>query len=150
MESEFESLNIDSIEVANAIRYLATEESVDLNMTKIHKLLYISYGLYLAKYSKRITTEHPHIWPFGPVFPRVHKHVFLSDKIEEINNIPNDVIEVIQLALRVFGKFSASKLSAWSHMENSPWDKTVKENDGKWNIPMKDSYIKDYFSVFVK
>lgn len=152
MESEFESLNLDSIEVANAIRSLAKEESVDLNMTKIHKLLYVSYGLFLAKYSKRLTKEFPHIWPFGPVFPRVHSNVSLDDEIKPINKdvFSEDVLDIIRLVLRTFGKYSASKLSAWSHLPDSPWDKTVKESDGKWNIPMKDSYIKEYFSVFVK
>lgn len=73
--SEFESLNLDSIEVANAIRFFAREQNVDLNMTKIHKLLYISYGVFLARENARLTDEHPQAWPFGPVFPRVHKHV---------------------------------------------------------------------------
>ena len=57
MAEEFESM--DSVVVANAIRALAKEKNIDVNMTKIHKLLYISYGVLLARKNIRLTKEHP-------------------------------------------------------------------------------------------
>lgn len=149
MEEEFKSL--DSVDVANAIRVLAAEKNIDVNMTKIHKLLYISYGIFLARENRRLTSEHPQAWPFGPVFPIVHTNVSL-----DIPPVPIDPSKLPEIAkkticdvLDVFGKFSAGKLSAWSHKVDSPWDRTVKENNGKWGCTMKDDYISSYFRRFL-
>lgn len=150
MAEEFESM--DSVVVANAIRALAKEKNIDVNMTKIHKLLYISYGVLLARKNIRLTKEHPQAWPFGPVFPRVHKHVSLDTpppSLEELS-LPEIAKKTICDVLDVFGKFSAGKLSAWSHKSDSPWDKTVKENNGKWGCQMNDEYISAFFKRLIK
>ena len=55
--------------VATYIAALANEKRVSVNMTKIQKLLYIAYGIYLAVKDSRLTNEHPQAWPYGPVFP---------------------------------------------------------------------------------
>lgn len=147
MEEEFKS--IDSVDVANAIRVFARKKNIDVNMTKIHKLLYISYGILLARKGVRLTVEHPQAWPFGPVFPRVHKKVSLDTPPKEDVKLPEDAENVLCEVLDVFGKFSAGKLSAWSHKADSPWDRTVKENNGKWGCKMNDSYISSYFEKFL-
>ena len=77
----FENLKLDSIKVANAIRYSAQQQGFNVNMTQIHKLLYITYGILLVQQKARLTEEHPSAWPYGPVFPRVHKNVKLVDNI---------------------------------------------------------------------
>lgn len=145
MEEEFKSL--DSVDIANAIRAFAVEKNIDVNMTKIHKLLYISYGIFLARENKRLTNEHPQAWPFGPVFPRVHNKVSLDIPPVSVDSLklPEIAKKTVCEVLDVFGKFSAGKLSAWSHKADSPWDRTVKENNGKWGCTMKDDYISSYF-----
>ena len=46
MAEEFESLDLDSVDVAQKIRYIAqTEFGLLLNMTQTQKLLYIAYGI---------------------------------------------------------------------------------------------------------
>lgn len=73
MATNFTELNFDSIDIAKAIRYSAKQHNLSVNMTQIQKLMYIIYGTILVIHKERLTTEHPSAWPYGPVFPRVHK-----------------------------------------------------------------------------
>lgn len=59
----------DSVTVANYIIAFANENKFFINMTKLQKLLYIAYGVYLSVKNERLTNEHPQAWPYGPVFP---------------------------------------------------------------------------------
>lgn len=44
----FEDIGLDSVIVANAIRYAAFKKGLSINMTQINKLLYITYGSLLV------------------------------------------------------------------------------------------------------
>lgn len=47
-----------------------------LNKTQIHKILFFAYGIYLARYDKKLFTDDtPKAWPFGPVFPKVNRSI---------------------------------------------------------------------------
>lgn len=144
MEEEFESLGLNSIDVAQKIRYIAqTKFHLLLNMTQTQKLLYIAYGIELARANMRLTDEHPQAWPFGPVFPRVHSHVNFSTTPPNPGGISDEIVGLLCDVVKAFGRTSATKLSEWSHSKDSPWDKTPKD---KWGRPLSDSDIREYFS----
>lgn len=82
-------------------------------MTKIHKLLYISYGIFLARENKRLTNEHPQAWPFGPVFPRVHNKVSL-----DIPPVSVDSLKLPEIAKKRFVRYWMSLANFLQ--ENSP------------------------------
>lgn len=63
---------IDSFTLGRIIRYMGTAEAHPLNMSQIQIILYISYGVWLASTGERLTSEHPQVWQFGPVFPRAY------------------------------------------------------------------------------
>lgn len=121
-------------------------------MTKLQKLLYIVYGYYLSnKEGHRIIDEHPQAWPYGPVFPKVHRKVDYTkvtplddpmfdelNKDEELKNILNKVVDI-------YAQYSATQLSGWSHMDGGPWKKTTVEDGFKWSGEISDDYIKEYF-----
>jgi uncharacterized phage-associated protein len=142
----------DSVLFAKYLLGLAHSRKVALNNTQLQKLLYIVYGFYLGKKGGHIVlNENPRTWPYGPVFPRVHKEVDTtwvpnldSDEFAEIKE-DLELRETLALFIDKFGKLPATKLSSWSHMEGGPWDKTVKEF-GKWNTPIPSEYIQSYFS----
>lgn len=55
MEEEFKNLCLNSVEVAEKIRHIAASEfKLNLNMTQTQKLIYISYGIELAR-KKRVS-----------------------------------------------------------------------------------------------
>ena len=154
-ESKFQTVGIDSVTAANAIRYSAEQRGINANMTQINKLLYIAYGSLLVFEKKRLTKEHPCAWPYGPVFPSVHRMVKLSDDITQsaYNSLKAEYphgAALIDGVVNKFGRCTAARLSAWSHSENSPWDLAVKSSNGVWNTRLDDEQIYDYFYSYLK
>ena len=148
MEKGF--IQYDSIDMARHIITKCKERDInDIGNTKINKLLYCVYGVYLALYDNEILTEQPKYFPYGPVFPRVFK------KYDEIkNNILNinldkETRDVVDFVLKTFGKVSAGNLSDWSHSKNSPWDK-MKQNGAKYSDALNPIDIRNYFINFLK
>ena len=147
MSEEFTELNLNSVDCANKIRLLAARDfRLNLNMTQTQKLLYISYGIELALEKKRLTDEHPKAWPFGPVFPNVHrKSDFLIIPDDPKTEFSKEIVSLFNDVIAKFGKIPASKLSEWSHSKGSPWAKTPKPPETKWSEEISDKDIYEYF-----
>lgn len=136
------------VSYANANRY-------GINMTKLQKLLYISYGVYLAVLGERLTDEHPQAWPYGPVFPTTRRKL-LDEDFADIVDYKDDAITdnikaCVKLVFDSFGEYNASYLSSWSHQDGSPWEKTTSTPGFKWGAQIPDEYIMPYFQkILVK
>ena len=112
--------------------------------------MYCCYGVVLAKTGLRLTDEHPEAWQYGPVFPDALKCVQFFDidgfKDSNSSDIDNNlrIKELMEATIRHFGKYTALKLSNWSHLSGSPW---YKASNGGENLftPLSDSDIKQYF-----
>ena len=150
-----ETYRYKSTVVAKYILSKALEENIFINITKLQKLLYISYGVYLAVKNERLTDESPKAWPYGPVFPTTREKLLkinlstydiLQD--EDCKEICKDkeIQELVASVLKTFGHWSAGQLTEWSHSNGSPWDLTTRSENFKWNQPIDDEYIKFYFS----
>lgn len=149
-------MEIDSVIFAKYLIAKANERGgLGMNMTKLQKLLYISYGLYLAVSGTRLLNEHPQAWPYGPVFPTTRNRLLgnnlynfrVSDEgFEELRN-NEDINGLIDLVFRTFGDWKAGELSAWSHSEGSPWARAVGRDGFKWGDTISDADIRDYFRM---
>lgn len=150
--AEFKELGYDSVDIARALRWAGKEKDYQLNMTQLNKLLYITYGILLVRKRGRLTKEHPAAWPYGPVFPRMHKHIKLSDPVtdREFNELDSDLQGLLRQIVAYLGDIPASKLSAWSHEKGSPWDIAQSKNDTKWNQKIDDDDIYAFFYNYVK
>lgn len=141
----------DSVVGAKLLLALAYEKGIILNTTKVQKMLYILYSYFLAKHNRQIFEETPKAWPYGPVFPRTRKKVDFTKVYKRTDSDIEDIlkedmmVEKFNSVIDKYSKFSASHLSNWSHMENGPWDKTVKGSGFKWGEHIPDQYIKEYF-----
>ena len=64
-----------TLELAKDIAFLCRKNNYQFNNTKIQKLLYLFVGFCLINDVSEIydIDETPKLWPYGPVFPRVHK-----------------------------------------------------------------------------
>lgn len=144
----------ESLDVAAYIAQECTQHGFRYNNTKIQKLLYSAYGIMLAwKDGERLCDEHPRLWPYGPVFPKVFKYINKGGNIATYSynfkeNASEDEKTVIETALNKYGRFTAKALSQWSHNPLSAWSR-VKEEGAGWNSFIPDDYIEKYFKEYV-
>lgn len=146
------SKQYDSVLGAKLLLALAYEKGIVLNTTKVQKMLYILYSYYMAKHDVQVFSETPKAWPYGPVFPRTRKKVDFSvvykkDNTDLIDIISEEgLVDKFNSVIDIYSKFTAGQLSDWSHMKNSPWERTTKLPNFKWGDFIPDEYIKEYFS----
>lgn len=151
-----ESYKYSSIDVAMYILTAAREKRIVINMTKLQKLLYVAYGIYLAVRGERLTDEHPQAWPYGPVFPSTRNHLLdynftnnsmgSNDTTAQKFHEDTELNSLVDLVFRSFGRWTAGQLTTWSHEQGSPWEKTKCTPGFMWGQTIPDEYIKEYFS----
>lgn len=147
----------NSVAVAFYIVAWANQHHVSINLTKTQKLLYIAYGANLVLGNDRLCNEHPHAWPYGPVFPTTRNKLLKADLDSvsmdnpQIADIKDDayLAGLMQFVFSGFGNRTAGQLTAWSHAPNSPWDETTRLNNFKWGMEIPDAYIFKYFSSII-
>lgn len=126
-EKKFDSLNLDSVECANYLRYIAANKfGLNLNMTQVQKLLYMAYGITLSSCKSQLTDERPQAWPFGPIFANVHEYTdFRYTPRKPTNLLPNETVRLFKKLLRRFGQTDDRTLSMWSCNpdKRNPWVK---------------------------
>lgn len=151
-------MEYSSVLIARYIVAMAQDKGLPINMTKVQKLLYIAYGIYLAIKDERLIDEHPQAWPYGPVFPstrnKLLKENFYDIRIDNPEfaelRINAELNSLLNLVFNNFGDWTASELSQWSHTDGSPWEKTVNQEDFSWGNIISDEDIKSYFSMIIK
>lgn len=147
----------NSVEFAKYMIMKANERSIDMNMTKTQKLLYIAYGAGLVIENERLLNEHPQAWPYGPVFPTTRNKLLrldfgamkLDDATFEKFSTDERANRIIDFVFLGFKLWTASQLTAWSHEEGSPWDKTTHTEGFKWGDQIPDTFIQDYFKGII-
>lgn len=139
-----------SIDIAKDIVFLCRKNGYEFNNTKIQKLLYLFVGFCLINDVNDIykIDESPVLYPYGPVFPKVHKKFdFIKDYdgTDIVSVIDEKVKKILEETVKKWGKISAGRLSGWSRIEGSPWDLLVKER-AEWKTEIDLDYIKIYFA----
>lgn len=145
-----------AIDVAKAIINECSTMGIPVTITKLHKLLYIVYGVYLIAKEKPLFNEEedkPACYQYGPIFRSIQREY--KRKNLDFNNSYNQdvddfISDIIKIVLDNFGSYSAKALSNWSHREGSAWAKAEKEDKRYWGNLIKDEYIRDEFKDMVK
>lgn len=150
---------LDSIEFAKFLLQRADFKKVPINMTKLQKLIYICDGIMLANDANYIN-ERAKALPYGPVYPRVYKwYAGIIDNNISPGNISNEDMEfikeqsiqqVVDAVLDKFSNWTAMELTNWSHQQNSPWDITIKLNNGKLGGLIAKQSMAIYFKGFIR
>lgn len=147
------SLNIMSYSTETIANYFIKKHSEEGQLTpmKLLKLVYISYGWYLATFgSKKLVSEKPVAWRHGPVFPFLYsklkdygksfvKEPIYSFKSEEINEEDALFLDKIW---NIYGEKDGIYLSALTHQENTPWSLTYPRGE---NIIIPDELIEKHY-----
>ena len=147
---------VDSVKFAIYLEKKARERGIYVNMTKIQKLLYICYGLWLAVEQKQLLNERPKAWNHGPVFPKVHKTQKKNgDGLEKLEGTisPEDFKkydETIDVTLKLYGKWTANQLVDWTHKKGTAWDKKFNILGEKYGTMDSLDILTDFEELFPK
>lgn len=141
------------LDIARLVISKALEKKLNLNITRLHKYLYIIYGTYLVKYNEVISSEKPSCFETGPLFKTIQRDykkniLNLNKNYENISKIKKDtrLNFVIDSILNHFKKYSASILANWTMMKGNAWDKAEKTSDF-WGNDLNDDIKKDFKKV---
>lgn len=141
---------LGSLMLAKALRHMAIQEEMQLTMAQIQAILYIAYGVWLAKHGDRLFDEHPQMWKYGPVFPRVYAKLRkdVSDGCSEYNSLKNLYPDRFRFLSNCFRRFAWTKaciLTSPHVSDGSPWSDTRRSNPDRWAVRIEDELIRKWF-----
>lgn len=142
-----------AVDVAN---WMLNKQS--MSPKKLQKMVYYVYAWTLTllnessdKLNNRLFDEPIEAWVHGPVVPSLyHKYSQYGydniDKVDHCIKFPEDVEDVLNQVLDVYGSYNANQLESITHQE-SPW---INARQGLLpleggNRPIKDKDIFDYY-----
>lgn len=144
-------LPLDSLQAMTYIIKVCKQNGIELNITKLQKLMFCCYGTVLAKYGDRLIDEYPAAWQYGPVFPEALRSVqffkiegFENMDAGEADQLPEGVKKLILETLTKFGCHTASQLSRWTHLPGSPWHNASSGGMDLYGR-ISDDEIREYF-----
>lgn len=145
--------DFDSNDVMAYILGVCDKEGISWNLTKAQKLLYCCYGAVLAAFNEKLTEENPQAWQYGPVFPRtfngIKKHRIQPGIDHGFSQNCNPAwLPLINQTIKLFGKYTSSQLSTWSHRPGSPWDRATYGGT-ELLVQIPSEFIREYFLPMV-
>lgn len=145
----------DARAVANEVIRMAFAKSKPITNLEVLKLIYFAHGFMLALHECRLFWQFVIAWPHGPVVIDVYESlkIYGRDPITELIDMPGllplegDSKEAVEMAFRVMGRYSASKMVGISHDSRGPWY-YIWHTYGQNHIIPNDM-IQEYFEDFV-
>lgn len=127
--------NVSAITVANAFLDLAKSKNVPLTNMQVQKLVFLAQGFSLGALGRAMHCNNTHAWQWGPVIPALYKKLQKYGNGVVTENIKGGLIpdvgildekdkEIIGAVFSAYGGWTGSRLSALTHLPNTPWDKT--------------------------
>ena len=149
-KEEVSSCELDSVILAKSLRHMAVIEGIDLTQSQIQTILYIAYGVRLATKNERLTSEHPQMWQYGPVFPRAYNRLRKdsADGTDEYYSLKTDHPNIFKYLENCFRRYAWTKaciLSTPHLSEDTPWYQTRKSNPDRWGVRIEDELIREWF-----
>ncbi len=156
--------------IVNYIINRALKDGVPLTHLKLQKLLYFLNGYYIAVTGRPLIDRTFEAWDYGPVVPAIYHELkkyggapittFVNDINFTDDGITSDPVpiptddevlnEIFEFVWNNYGQYSALKLSAITHKEGTPWDKTRKRNPGIKDADIPFEEIQSYFKGLTK
>ena len=149
-KEEVSSCELDSVILAKSLRHMAVIEGIDLTQSQIQTILYIAYGVRLATKNERLTSEHPQMWQYGPVFPRAYNRLRKdsTDGTDEYYSLKTDHPNIFKYLENCFRRYAWTKacILTTPHLsEGTPWYQTRKSNPDRWGVRIEDELIREWF-----
>lgn len=128
---------------------------------KLQKLVYMSYGWWLAFHDEPILDESPQVWAHGPVLKSLYhilktygrtpiQHIQKDNPFSPAPLVADDDEEVCNLISWIwerYGGHSAFYLSALAHKADTPWEKAARKYDFRvpYDTEIPVDIIKDHY-----
>lgn len=160
-------MSYPAIVIANEIINLASRDKIGITPMKLQKILYLANGISLKRKNEKLIHESFEAWEYGPVVPSVY-YIYKEHRGDNIVETKDEVVQsgqysstpassiklapedalIVKDAWDNAKKLSAFTLSAWSHNENSPWDKAYHGEPKQKYISEQE--MRTYFDDFIK
>jgi uncharacterized phage-associated protein len=153
------------LEVANTL--IGMCQPAGIEHMKLQKLLFYTYGWWLAFRDKPFMSEKPEVWRYGPVFSSVywtfnHYGSRPIDATESDNpfsknspSIPTsdvDSMSFLDWIRKRYGGFSSLQLSDMTHQPGTPWQIVAAKHG--YSVPkhleIDDEITRSYFTTLAK
>lgn len=135
-------------DVVSVLINTAIDMNIYLNTTKVNKLLYLIYGVYLYNFEPLFshTKDKPRLFKNGPVFYYIQKYKENKIDFENKNDcrvkLSKNIRIIIETVLKDFGKYDAVSLANWSMRKGGAWyEASKKDTSMKWGIIIDDELI---------
>ena len=150
--------------VANCfLQYDFASEGPSISPLKLQKLVYFMHGWHLAVTGTPVIKEYFEAWRYGPVNEKLY-HIFKGfgnnpitkyaktwdvdkQKAFIVNSNNKEFYTLFKVIVNKYTPFSALQLSTFTHLPETPWEKTIKESGGGI---IDNDLIKDYFLSLVR
>lgn len=119
-----------AIKVANYFLNKAKKDKKHITPLQLMKLVYLAHGWMLGVYGRHLIQEQIEAWQYGPVIPELYqktkKFRFLpiTHFIEETDSnieFDDDEKSLLDKVYRTYADWTGMKLSALTHVKDSPW-----------------------------
>jgi uncharacterized phage-associated protein len=151
-----------AIYIANLFVKKAMSEGLPITQMKLQKIIYFAEGYHMAKYDKPLISEPFQAWKYGPVIPVIYEQYkefgsrpivadidkFTLGSMSQETDLSKSAKDAMEYTWQVTRDISAEKLSAWTHLENSPWNKVYSDSD--WSRRINEDDIKIYFKQMLR
>ena len=128
---------------------------------KIQKLVYFTYGWWMAINAVRLINERPQVWAHGPVFKSLYhtlksfghtpiRHPQLRSPTEdhpEMVSGNNVVPTYVDFVWERYGHLSSFALAGMTHQPDGAWSRIASEHDYKvpYDLEIPDEYVREEF-----
>lgn len=128
--------------IANIFIDLASKENKKLTNLQLQKLVYIAHGFCLGFLGIPLYYNETRAWQFGPVIPDLYRDlqkygsglvlkrltpIELEDDLKEEIDKESNEHQIVAKVWEVYKKYTGGQLSALTHLDDTPWDKTFKD-----------------------
>jgi len=140
--------------IAFANEFIQKADPPGVEHMKLQKLVYCSYGWWLAYHDDPILSEEPQVWAHGPVFKSLY-HVLKThgrtpikqlqnepfQPIARVDNGDAEVCSLLDWIWEQYGSKTAFYLSDLTHKDGSPWQMVAASYN--FRVPSNTSIPKD-------
>lgn len=151
-----------SLAIANEFIQRSLDSGRPITQMQVQKLVYLAHGWSLAGLGEPLVEDQFQAWEFGPVLPRLYAALrrfgrapvnellhwgsdtpfSFDDNGEAHEEITSEEAAVIDDVWETYGAYPAFKLSALTHLPDTPWHNAFEHGR---NRPIENEAIQRHF-----
>ncbi|MBV8633049.1 MAG: DUF4065 domain-containing protein [Burkholderiaceae bacterium] len=144
--------------IANRFLQLAQNSGRQLTNMQLQKLVFLAHGFALGLLNRPLTFHNVHAWQFGPVIPKLYKSLQAygngtvtaplkspSPDQDALLYTDDEAKAIIAGVWNAYGQWNGSKLSALTHLPESPWDIVWNQEGRRYDV-IPNEIIREHYA----